>query len=415
MSKHFKSNSTVSPQTEDVSNHIDRLNYALEEVIHQIELSSPSRNPSRQSFITSDFFNGDTVLSDDSISIDPEYNSTIENLLQSLDRQQMIIEDYRSEEIRKPEKSAFEDLERIKKEVWSQLRMQQKDQIDRERKNLDEKLKAIEGLRQEYVGKRQEINLVMQKLTHKEQLLTEKEAEMRAQRLILEKNKMDWEIKHGNTKKSEPVTINRGHARANSYSFLSSSRGQSINPAESGQDQQEKLKSLQSDLKTVQFELETCKDTQKPEKELKLESLKNKIATVRGEIAMNEANRGSEMIGFMMESLQKEASREEKMKRVELVQAANKSMKQYKPPLVPSKLNMTEKFESKGKSGLGLNKTEGKKENDAGVERSEKLNEKEKLLMRSWIRLPVAKELVENANSTLLKLGMRVEANIDKV
>lgn len=411
-SKHFKSNSTVRPQTEDVSNQIDRLNYALEEVIHQIELSSTSRNPSRQSFITSELFNDDTVMSDDSISISPEYNSTIENLFQSLDRQQMIIEDYRSEEIRKPEKSAFEDLERIKKEVWSELRMQQRDQIDREHKNLDEKLKAVEGLRQEYMSKRLEINGIMQKLTHKEQLLTEKEAEIRAQRLNLEKNKMDWETKHGNTKKTEPVTVNRGHARANSYSFFSSSRGQSINPAESGEDLQEKLKSLQNALKTVQIELETCKNSQKSEKELKIESLKNKIATVRGEIAINEANKGSEIIGFMMESLQKEASREEKMKRVELVQAANKSMKQYKPPLVPSKLNLTEKYENKGKSGLGFGKSAGKKENDSGVE---KIKEREKLLMRTWIRLPVAKELVENANSALIKLGMGVETNVEKV
>lgn len=404
-------NSTVRPGTEDVSSQIDRLNTALEEVMYQISLSSRSNNPSRQSILTTDVFNDDTIMSEVSMSSSPEYDLTIENLLQSLDRHQMIIEDFRSEEFRKPSKTVFEDLQRIRKEVWSELRVQQKDVIDREMKNLSEKMKAVEGIKQDYLGKKQEISVVMQKLNQKEKLLMEKEAEIRAQRLNLEKIKMDLEIKQKNNKKSEPVTVNRGHARANSYSFLAAPRGQNAGLVDSNQSLQDKLKSLQTDLEVVQIQLKTCENSQKPEKELRIESLKNKIATIRGEIAINEANKGSELISFMMESLQKEVSREEKIKKAELVQAANKCLKQFKPPLVPSKLNCVDGSEIKGKGGECKGGSWLKKENDAEGDKKrncageKEWKERERLMKKTFKRLPEAKGLVENANLMLAKFG----------
>lgn len=407
------SNSTVRPVTEDVSSQLDRLNTALEEVMHQISLSSPSRNPSRQSILTTDVFNDDTIMSEVSVSESPEYDSTIEKLLQSLDRHQMNIEDFRSEEMRKPSQTVFEDLQRIRKEVWSELRMQQKEVIDREMKNLTEKIRAVEGVKQDYLIKKQEIAGVMQKLRHKEQLLAEKEAEIRAQRLTLEKSKMDWEIKQKTNKKTEPATVTRGHARANSYSFLAAPRGQSAGLDDS-QSLHDKLRSLQTELEMVQVSLRTCENSQKAEKEVRIESIKNKIATIRGEIAINEANKGSELISFMMESLQKEAFREEKAKKAELAQAANKCLKQFKPPLVPSKVNCGDRVEGKGGRKGGVmkeNDEEGGRKREWAGEKEWK--ERERLLKKTFMRLPDAKGLVEDANLMLAKFGAADKGSVE--
>lgn len=424
-SKNSKENSTVKPQSEELSNQIDRLNEALKGVMQDIEVNSFSRNASRLSLRTPDFNNDDFASPENSIILDLNYDQTIESLLSSLDRQQMIIEDFRSEELRKSPPSTFENLDRIRKEIWLEVKSQQKDHLQREKNILEEKTRQAEQMKEKYSKTNSDLLVLMQKLKQKEDLLTQKENELRTARLNLDKLKTDIEVSNDPSKKqlkpSQPPA-RANHGRSHSFSFFTATNE---NPSGSLQDE---LKSLTSQLKSLESELSFVDFNKKDEKEMKIEALKNKIARVRGEIAISESNKGCGMICNMMESLQKEVDREEKIKRNELFIAANKNLAlaKHKPPLVPAKMNTPdgkigkncENFYYEGKNKVSNLENVEKVENNENLKLSldkklKSLNDKERdlyqreiLLNETIKRVSGAKELMENVNLTLDKLNL---------
>jgi hypothetical protein len=425
---------TTGPQeaaNEEITSQIDRLNFALETVMKEIEISSVSRNPSRMSAFNTDLYGDPTLRSEYSDDdIHENYSHTIEKLLQNQDRQQMVIEDLLSEGYREkvPNSSSTtfcpkcsKNAKLLRSELWEEFSKFRDGQAEKDRKKLEENLSALEEIKEDYLSKKKDIMTGSEKLKIKERLLSEKEKELRTQRLSFEKQKNTWEKENGIESLPEPIKSNDRsvHVRASSFSYLSSplthtpekpikSENQEISS-----EKQEILQNLQNELRELENE-----DFLTSEKSVQIESVKNKIARIRAELAMSESSKATRLINSMMISMQKEVQRDEKIKRLELVQTASKNIfgnfknnerlkstpvkaeplsvmgsrpdHNTKDAPVPKCLvnALDEKFSRKGLL----------------VEKEKELAAREALLQETWMKIPGAKDLIENVNLTLTRL-----------
>lgn len=396
--------------SEDISSHIDRLNQALEGVMKEIEASSCSRNPSRLSVnINSDFITENN--SEDSEHNHILYDSTIESLLQTIDRQQMTIEDLFSEEKRRAshpeprERTCNHDLNRIRKEVWLQVKMQKNEQNEKERKRFEEKLEELDELQADYVYKRKELvngietlKVKEKLLSEKEKIINEKEKEIRNQRLNMDKMKIDLEFEKFK---------DGGHSRRSSLSCLPCimdfNVGKEVEEKklDLGCSKQEQLKNLHNEIRLLESYKSTCKAEEIYEIDVKIESLKGKVAGLRGEIAISESSKTTKLMNTMMLTIQNEVNREERSKRMELVQAANKNLLFSKPqrPTPDPKPETTPKQVKVIEYGAPVPK--------GFIEptKSKVSSLKEFCSQANIIKLPGAKELIENVSLTLSTLN----------
>lgn len=416
MAFHGRSNTTLSkisisePQPEEITSQLDRLNHALEGVMKEIQLSSVSRNPSRMSAFNSELY-GDPVqyseISEDD-SFYQNYDSTIEKLLQALDRQQMMLEDFFSEENRKEFQIAksyklcpncTKHLPSIKREICKDFSQVKSKENEREKKIYNERISELNEIKAEYLEQKHELMVGIEKLNLKEKLLADKENTIREQRLSLEKQKSEWEKSRGITtqveliKPPEKVT----HGRAASYSYFTPPSTPE-KPNKEVENKEDLLKKLQSELSDLQSSGENI---------IKIESLKNQISKIRGELAMNFSNRASKMINSMMASMQKEVERDEKVKRFELIQAASKNLvisikNTPVTPVKPTALNPIKELGDEAKMNGKPEKNINGKKNRRNLlfQREKELAAKEALLQQTWMRVPGAKELIENINLT---------------
>ena len=390
------------PQThessEDLSNQIDRINKALEVVMHEIETSGCSRNPSRVSIIHSDIYQDDSSES----SFDEINYSSIEKLLQRLDRQQMVIEDLFSEEKRRtlhpePKERCGHDINRIRKEVWLQVKMQKNEQNERERKKFEEKLELLDSMQEEYTEKRRDLVGGIDKLKIKEKLLLEKEKclllreqDIRNQRLWMDRIKNEWEQE----RKMKNNNVEVSHSRHSSFSHLPKidvpveGRNDGEGCIADGKNNEylgekfeqnalvqrnhveerknsnagnrmEQLKNMQNEIKRLEEARSKISGNDMLEIDIKIESLKGKLANIRGEIAISESCKATRLMSSMMMSIKNEVSRDEKNKRLELIQAANKNLSTIKPK--------PQELQSKPKETKPIVKEENHTENDAPV------------------------------------------------
>ena len=200
----------TSQDDEDIEGQLDRLNQALQVMMNDIETTNISRNPSRLSVINSELFadneqNNLTFHSEENFL--PEgFEEKIEELLVCIDRNFMVIEDYRSEDMRRDsyrqacsdinqeninEKySCGHDINRLSKEIWHQITLQKNEQNEKEKKKFEEKLENLDLLKEEYLKKRSELMSGFEKLKAKEELLEKKEKEIRAQRMAFDKHRL---------------------------------------------------------------------------------------------------------------------------------------------------------------------------------------------------------------------------------
>lgn len=334
--RRINSNTLSGIPNEELDSHIDRLNRALSIAMQEIELtSSNSRVSSRISAFhpeTDPRANSPSLYSDD-LNLPYEFEQKIEELLLTIDREQMIIEDFISGEYRR-ETSALplrplQDLDYYEKELTQ--RKQKNEQLEKERKNFEEKLSALDMLKEEYMKKKEDVKNMFDKLNEKEKLLDVKEKELRASRMAFDRRKMIWEQEHGVKvedddmpviKSSKPATMNPLRNSLPSFSFnsalvLNASHG-AAPPAN------ENLDLLKEELKNKTLELEKLKnmpDVDKSRLELHIDQLKNKIATLRGEKVILMSNQTSRIFNNIVQTMQKQNLKEEELgtKRKELI------------------------------------------------------------------------------------------------
>ena len=103
--KRASSGFPVAPPEEDLEGQLDRLNQGLQLLMNEIEATSCSRNPSSLSMLDSQHLPEEDRQSDSSNSEDnllpAALEARLEEFLLSNDRNQMIIEDFLSEEFRR--------------------------------------------------------------------------------------------------------------------------------------------------------------------------------------------------------------------------------------------------------------------------------------------------------------------------
>ncbi|OMJ85306.1 hypothetical protein SteCoe_13400 [Stentor coeruleus] len=473
--RRVNSNFPSGPPTEDIEGQLDRLNQALQVVMKEIEVSSCSRNPSRLSAVNGDYFADEEIKSPSVHSeenfIPDGFEEKIEELLTNIDRNDMIIEDYRSEEMRRNDYmrnvdnqkikiGCGHDINKIRKEVWLQVKMQKNELLEKEKKNFEDKLLMIDQLKEDYERKRVEVLIGAEKLKLKEELLIQKEKEIRMQRMAFDKHKMLWEQSNGIISEfsipyATPPPV--GHSRAASLNISSfmfhdkSNLGTSKIENKPKSQQVEVLTehnspSKSDQLKTLQTELKTLEDQFQHEGrnigeevsdiEMKIDSLKNRIATLRGEIAITESNKATRIINSMMVSIQRDAGREDKLKRIELIEQMNKKNNNNPIPKFgektlntsfmpikikpldtknPENTETTRRFlgndapTPRGIGGVRNEKEEAAKsyseyKKKVFLEKEKELIQREALLQQTWMKIPGAKELIENVNMTLGKL-----------
>jgi hypothetical protein len=164
---------------------------------------------------------------------------------------------------------------------------------------------------------------------------------------------------------------------------------------------QDQLKNLQNEVRRLEDLKSSSVGAEVLELDIKIESLKGKLATIRGEIAISESSKATRLMSSMMNSIKKEVKRDEKIMRHELIQAANKNLSLIKPP--SSKEKPDEKVV---KIEIKETKTT---ENDAPIPKGFKEpNEKglkDFISQPGVIKLPGAKELIDKVNLTLNKLS----------
>ncbi|OMJ80894.1 hypothetical protein SteCoe_18748 [Stentor coeruleus] len=475
--RRISSNLPSANTSEDIEGQLDRLNQALQVVMKEIEANSCSRNPSRLSAVNADIYADDEVKSQsvhtEENFIPDGFEEKIEELLTTIDRNEMIIEDYRSEEMRRIENSANQeihrpktgcnhDINKIRKEIWLQVKLQKNELLEKEKKSFEDKLVLLDQLKDDYERKRVEITIVMQKLRKKEELLNQKEKDVRMQRMAFDKHKMIWEQKNGiESGQTVPYVTPPpiGHSRAASYNITTNifsemsnfgAKSKANNKIDSklmepiveiqgnSPSKPDQLKHLQGELKSLEEQLGEGRkaEGEVSDIEMKIDSLKNKIATLRGEIAINESNKATKIISSMMVSMQRDVGRDEKLKRIELLEQMNKknssivntrfgeitafstpSSSRIKPLEAKSSDNTetTRRFlgtdapTPRGAASIRNEKEEAVKtysdyKKKILIDKEKELSQRETLLQQTWMKIPGAKELIENVNLTLSKL-----------
>ena len=253
------------------------------------------------------------------------------------------------------------DLNTLRKEIWLQIKMEESGQNEKARKRFEESLEHLDRLKEDYEKKRAEIMQGIEKLKLKEELLVQKEKEAREQRLAFNRHKLLWCREHGISDPYTPFVQSTdsvedqgnftvqtqktmAHARASSASStdISSYSGKQgfasllettpkvkdngkstpflirLAPDSEFANKAEQLRFYQSELRILETQLENIAGGPVEEisnLEINIDQLKNRIATIRGDIAMSESAKAKKVISSMIVSMSRDAIRDEKSSR----------------------------------------------------------------------------------------------------
>jgi hypothetical protein len=491
MSKHLhrRNNSSFpeAPATEDVGGQIDRLNSALHMMMQEIEHGvHSSRVSSRVSVLNSEVRLEDENFSfeSDNPHLPPDFEERIEELLLTLDRNQMIIEDYRSNELKRDYlkitdsyKSTHYDIFQIRSEIENKLKTQKQAIFEIDKNKYEEKLEELNFIKEDYLKKRKEIISGFEKLNIKEQLLEQKEKDLRASRMAFDRHRFLWDQSHKDNelkasnhnplpsnqtfipsnlnpiasgqnplRSSAPLGMNMKDYIKNATNVLSEKAINPDNQFNSIEEYQNQLKTLEQEFANVSHILDY--DTSRLE--IQIDKLKNKIAALRGEKVIFESNQSTKIVNNLMASIQKQVGKEnlstKRSQLLEIIKKQDPTLSSAKPDdtnsvfsvktleqklpetsqtvkrflfsdaptpigintpkriLTPKKI-LTPRSETNNHYKLYL---ENKKK--ALIEKEKELNQREILLQQTWMKLPGAKELIDNVNMTVNRINLEKRA-----
>ena len=285
----------------------------------------------------------------------------------------------------------------------------------------------------------------------------QKEQDIRAQRLAFDKHKFLWESEHNSVTPLPdyiPPVSCLSHNRANSYSTLASltkkTEGQILlesNAKEENKAKQlpiqvspdknipgnksEQLKFYQNELK--ELEIQWKNDQNNPNSdlsrlELRIDQIKNRIAALRGEIAISESTKATRIINSMVVSIKREAIRDDQPKKKHSVQENNGKFTPKLPmksnfmlPIKPKALDIkasdnnsetknrrlyySDALKPRGNDNEELTKVGFEKQKEFLFDLEKELTQKEAVLQQALMKFPGAKEIIDNATLTLNKLN----------
>lgn len=329
----METNHTLPPE-ETIEEKLDRINTALQHTMLEMDVSSQHiRNTSRVSYLNSyttsycnfDWIDGEAPSMLES-KIEPQVESNIETLLQSLDRSQMQVEDFWSDHHRTSSKpdpqpaslTPCKPRSRLLKENQSPSTSalftsieQRKCQLDQERKNFEVKLFELDQLISTYKLKHSQLAVLAGELRVKESLLDQRDKDFKIKKNELDKAKALWESVVINDKCRPGPSKFKLEAKA---TIEAEALPPAVTPSRASQ-----ICSLQQSLKINELKLEESEDYEEKSKLMTaVDMIKNKIATLRGEQAMFECSKSSRIMKDMRRTMEKEVNYEENLRKINL-------------------------------------------------------------------------------------------------
>ena len=429
------------PDEEDIEGQIDRLNLAVQHIMQGIELSAQTpRNPSQLS-LSYRAWGDDDIEDNNSVEegLPLEFEQKLEEILLQLDRSQMVVEDFWSEAQKKennPKDSENEayilKLEKENMELRSKtistrhsfsLNLKKNPQLDNEKRNFEDKLQELDKLNESYHTKQRQILKIQESLKVKEKWIDSKEKELRSCWQNFEKTKQEWENSKTHKFSEREIPLGLKYNKPSLQSSIYSPNPEAPPPIipQTPSSRQRSLELAQEELKSLESKLEGTTDPDSSKLIMRIDQLKNKIATLRGQKALYESNRSSRLISGMMKTMEKQVSYEEHKRKHALEKFTKKSMNEKKEENAkgfPMNLEAVRRFSfiegstprnstvNKGQATPRMHEDKQTlaliKENL--VKREKELQQRELLLQETWMKLPGSKELIEIVNLTLAKL-----------
>lgn len=424
---------TIQVPDENIEGQIDRLNLAVQHLMQGIELSAMTpRNPSQLSIVSHPEWIDEESEESLEFGMPQDLEYRLEEILLQLDRSQMANEDFWAETSRR-EKSplGFNDeayilkLEKENMELRSKhsvvrenytLNLKKADHCDNEKLRFEAQLQQLDKLNENYQQKNQQILKKQESLRVKEKWLDQKEKEMRLQWQSFEKAKQEWEQSKNANKDQRVISqVPKILGKAPMYPVKIDVVVPEVPQTPSSR--QKQLDLSQAELKELEAYLKDPHTTEETSKLImKIDQLKNKIATLRGQKALFESNRASRLISNMMKTMEKEVNYEENKRKQQIERFTKKSGKpdeEVAKPLIAVNQEATRRLfstecstprssTSKSRQFEEKNTLNLKKENL--IKREKELQLREQLLQETWMKVPGSKELIEIVNLTLSKL-----------
>jgi hypothetical protein len=436
-------NISIKTSDEEIESQLDRLNIAVQQLMIGIEVSAQTpRNPSQLSFAHPDWMDED----ERSQEIPDHFEKKFEEVLMQLDRCQMQNEDFWTEQSRRQETSGSISEEYVLKLEKENMELRSKSQstrsdftlnirknpsLENEKKNFEEKLTQLDKLNESYHQKHNQIIKIQESLRVKERWIDKKEKELKAHWQNFEKTKGEWEKNRDRTEGVREVKHNR-LVQSYDKSIFEVTPKPEAPPPETPLSRDQAIKALQNELQELEDQLKVTSHRDEAQKLImKIDGIKNRVATLRGQKALFESNKSSRLISHMMKTMEKEVNYEENKRKQQLERFTNK-----KNPLrasadlgnlknlgglttISSLTNLITQDESPPKkletrepvqtTRAGLSRQLDEKQvldfRKKLLEKREKeLNNRELMLQETWNRVPGSKELIEIVNLTLAKL-----------
>lgn len=327
----MESSSMTKSSEESLEEKLDKINSALQNTMQELDVSvNHTRGYSiiscLHSYTNSYCFN-DVIDEDCDKSEKSEENvqETIEGLLISLDRSQMVVEDFLAENYRKLKKISYFSSSNYIKSLEQENKTLKKNQIqilhpgknpklEQERKNFEEKLAELDHLVSTYKTKHTQITVLEENLRTKESLLEQKEKQLKQLKSDLEHSKKKWEesvinntVRTSLYEGKKSLTIELGAEEAPPPKF-------SMTP--------NRLSDLQILQQTLRLEEIKYRNLTDPAEQSKLvvviDQLKNKIAALRGQQAMMNCRNSCKVMTEMKKTIEKEVNYEEFLRKSHL-------------------------------------------------------------------------------------------------
>lgn len=312
---------------ESLEDKLDRINVALQNTMHEIDATANhTRGYSIISCLhsyTGSYCNFDALELECDKS-EEKLHGSIEDLLLSLDRAQMTVEDFISEKSQERKKLPLDkssnyiksleqenkELKRAQRELHYPVR---NPKLEQERKNFEEKLTELDYLVSTYKTKYTQIKVLEDNLRTKESLLDQKEKQLKQQKAELEYSKKQWEQSVVNN----TISSNVFEGKRSQIAELGIEAPPPI--LAMSPNIQSDLQILQQNLRLQEIRYNTLAN---PEEQAKLviviDQLKNKIAALRGQQVMMDCRKSSKVMTDMKKTIEKEVNYEEYLRKSHL-------------------------------------------------------------------------------------------------
>ena len=392
---------------EEVTDQIDRLNYALQLVMDGIANGSYER-PTRMSITSADWMEQD---SDDSLDIPDNYQSKVEELVQELDQAKMTLEDLWAYQVRSQVKLTLTKSE--SNYLVSQLQSLSPDHpvvlklgsetfsltLDRSEVPAFKDITMIENsiidCGHDILKIRKEIAIDVERSlkAKKNQLIEEARKNFEAQLDKFEQIKSEYEEKL----KECILYSNQLEIREKNVELKELEIRKNSNSGE-----HEEIDKKMQELKLI---IDSAEILEQPKIALQIEQLKNKQVNLRTEKVINESKQTTSVLSRLTKAMEKEVSHDEKQRKkvLEKFHAAHNRLPSDldKPSLLSLKKQEEnlKVYVEKVKSKLKVKEVE--------------LLEREKAIEEKWVKITGSREFVEFMRQSVEKINA-MKDEIDK-